>query len=262
MTNNRPYITAKSIVASTIMDFELTCWKTRINAHLQMTYPQINSVVVYRSTGGTTGTPLRYNISKSDHLLFGALLYRAWGYAGYQLSDKMVFFGGSSILPHNKNKMLSGIQDRARNIVAKLSAFDMSEDNLLSYAQMMNRTKPKFIRGYPSALHFLAQWIEEQDLDIFRPQSIFTTSEKLFQYMRTKIQQIFDAEVYGGYGLNDGGVSAAECEMRRGLHVSTERSILELQSQSDHSSNNEQTVILATNLENYAILLRLVRNTT
>ena len=46
------------------------------------------------ATGGTTGTPLQYRLSGFDRFLGGALLYRGWGYGGYQLGDRMVFLAG------------------------------------------------------------------------------------------------------------------------------------------------------------------------
>ena len=44
-----------------------------------------------RTTGGSTGTPFRYRLSKYDRFLAGALLYRGWGYNGYELGDRMIF---------------------------------------------------------------------------------------------------------------------------------------------------------------------------
>ena len=49
------------------------------------------------STGGSTGTPFQYRLLKYDRFLSGAMLYRGWGYAGYELGDKMVFLAGSSL---------------------------------------------------------------------------------------------------------------------------------------------------------------------
>lgn len=47
------------------------------------------------STGGSTGTPFRYRLEKFDRFLGGAMLYRGWGYAGYELGDRMVFLAGA-----------------------------------------------------------------------------------------------------------------------------------------------------------------------
>lgn len=54
-------------------------------------------------------------------------------------------------------------------------------------------------------IFFFAKWIEESNLKIHSPTAIFTTSDNLFPYMRAQISEVFGCEVYGGYGLNDGG---------------------------------------------------------
>lgn len=41
------------------------------------------------TTGGSTGNPLRFRLSKYDRFFSSALLYRGWGYGGYELGDKI-----------------------------------------------------------------------------------------------------------------------------------------------------------------------------
>lgn len=58
----------------------------------------LNSMKYYiNSTGGSTGNPLHFRLLKYDRFFNGASLYRGWGYAGYELGDKMVFLAGSSL---------------------------------------------------------------------------------------------------------------------------------------------------------------------
>ena len=58
----------------------------------------LNKISYYnRSTGGSTGTPFKYRITKYERFLDGATIYTGWGYAGYELGDKMIFLGGTSI---------------------------------------------------------------------------------------------------------------------------------------------------------------------
>ena len=65
-------------------------------------------------------------------------------------------------------------------------------------------------------------------------------------------------EVYDGYGLNDGGVSAYECPEHAGLHIDTERSIMEVVDGEGHQMNRGDGRILATSLYNYAIAIYTV----
>ena len=78
--------------------------------------------------------------------------------------------------------------------------------------------------------------------------------------MREKISDVFGCEVYDGYGLNDGGVSAYECPEHAGLHIDTERSIMEVVDGEGHQIDRGDGQILATSLYNYA--MPFIRYTT
>jgi len=211
------------------------------------------------ATGGSTGTPFTYRLSKRDRFLSGALLYRGWGYGGYELGDRMAFLAGSSLGFDTKSRLTTFVHETARNL-KKLSSFDMGEDEMREYSRIINSFKPRFIRGYASSIYFFAKWTEENDLSIHSPIAVFTTSDNLFPYMRTKISEVFDCEVYDGYGLNDGGVGAYECPEHAGLHIDTERSIMEVVDGEGHQIDRGEGQILATSLYNYA--MPFIRYTT
>ncbi|MCJ7445192.1 MAG: hypothetical protein MUO26_11830 [Methanotrichaceae archaeon] len=71
--------------------------------------------------------------------------------------------------------------------------------------------------------------------------------------MRNKIRQVFNCEIYDNYGLNDGGVSAFECSEHCGLHIDTERGIMEIVSEDGTQIERGEGHILATSLFNYAL---------
>lgn len=200
-------------------------------------------------TGGTTGKPLRYKISRKDRILAMSLLYRGWSNAGYQLGDKMVLLGGASLGIHPKHKFWQKIQENFRN-VKKLSAFDLDQENMRDYINIINEFKPKFIRGYPSAINDFCNFIDKNDFEIWSPKAIFTTSEVLYPTMRENIVRIFNCEVYDGYGLNDGGVTAFECSQHNGLHIDMDRAILEVIDEKGKRLENGVGRIIATDLYN------------
>lgn len=203
-----------------------------------------------QATGGSTGTPLPYRLSNEDRFLGSALLYRGWGYAGYQLGDRTVFLAGSSLDIGTKSRLTTKVHEIARNL-KMLSSFDMDENEMRHYAEILNAFDPKFIRGYASSLYFYAQWLEKNDVSVPSPDAICTTSDKLFPHMRDTIGRVFGCDVFDGYGMNDGGVSAYECPEHSGLHIDTERSIMEVVDAGGLQVDKGQ--ILATSLHNFAM---------
>lgn len=205
-----------------------------------------------RATSGSTGTPLQYRISKYDRFFGGALLYRGWGYEDYELGDKMVFLAGSSLDIGTQSRMNTKIHEIARNI-RKLSSFDMGEQEMDKYAGVLNSFKPRFIQAYALSIYFFAQWLEKNQVSVPSPDGVITTAEKLYPHMRKTLEDVFGCEVYDTYGLNDGGVSAYECKEHVGMHIDTERSIMEVVDGEGHVVKEGEGQILATSLHNYAM---------
>lgn len=205
------------------------------------------------STGGSTGEPLIYRMSRDDYERGVALLYRGLGYGGYKLGDRIAIIAGSSLIPTTKSELKKKIQDFFLNL-RHYSSFEMSEENLFKYFYAINKWNPNFIRGYASAIYLFVKFIRGNNLKLeFQPRAIFTTAEKLFDKQRELIEQVFGVKVFDDYGLNDGGISAYECKKHNGMHIDTERAILEVANEYGKQLINHQGKILATSLYNYAL---------
>ncbi len=201
-----------------------------------------------RTTGGSTGNPLQYRITKFDRFLSGALMYRGWSYSGYELGDKMFFLGGSSIGLGKKSQLSHFANEFARN-TKMLSSFDLDNTEMENYVNKLNINKPSYGYGYASSLYFFSKWIEKTDISVHSPKAIYTTAETLLPHMRKTIEAVFNCEVHNAYGLNDGGVSAHECSEHSGLHIDTERSVMEVVD-SDEQIESGSGHIVATSLWN------------
>ena len=213
----------------------------------------LNSIrYVDKATGGSTGTPLEYRMSKRDQRMSVCLQYRGWSYAGYHLSDRVVFMGGSSLMPGAKSSAKKRMHEILKNI-RMLSSFDMSEAAMEDYAREINESAPKYLFGYASSIYHFSSWLEKNGKGIHRPEGIFTTAEKLFPKARKTIEETFMCPVYDTYGLNDGGVSAFECSEKTGFHIDTERAIMEVVDKDARQLEKGEGLILATSLHNYAM---------
>ena len=205
------------------------------------------------TTGGTTGTPLSFRVSRYVRFLSAALRYRSWSAGGYHLGDRILFFAGSSLIP-NKSKSLSKFANEMGRNLRSVSSFNISTTTLDYCVEQINTWKPLFLRGYPSSIVELANHVERKNLNLHQLKAIFTTSETLFPHVRESIESTLKAKVYDGYGAGDGGLQSFECEHKR-MHICTERSVLEVVNDSNCPIVGEVGRILATDLENYAMPL-------
>lgn len=205
------------------------------------------------STGGSTGDPLKYIMSKEDYERGVSVLYRGWGYGGYKLGDKVAVIAGASLIPTTKSETKKIIRDLCLNF-RHYSSFGMSEKKLFKYFHDINKWQPDFFYGYPSAIYLFAKFIQGNNLKLnFQSKAVFTTAEKLFDKQRELIEQIFGAEVLDEYGLNDGGVSAYECDNHNGMHIDMERAVLEIVDDENKQVFNQRGKILGTSLYNHAL---------
>ena len=203
------------------------------------------------ATGGTTGQPLKFNISLRAKSFHVAAKLRSQEWAGYNYGDKKVTIGGTSLIPNQKvsfsNKMRSLGE---RNL--SLPAMHINKEYLDKNLKKIISHKPDFIRGYPTAIFTLAKYMEENDKRL-NIKAIFTTAEMLLKSQREIIENQFGCTIFDSYGCADGGGLASECEYHTGFHTAPEVSILEILDESSKNFNsNEQGSIVWTDLNNYA----------
>ena len=205
-----------------------------------------------KSTGGTTGTPLNYRITKYIQYLGDALTYRTWKRANYSLGDKVLKIGGSSIIPKKGNFFKDLITRTGKN-AAYLDSFNLSESKFKKEITNLIKFRPKLIYGYPSAIEFFGKWLYNNGFVLKEIEGIVTTSEKLFTPIRKNIEKYFNTLVIDSYGLFDGGIGASECKEKEGLHIDTERGILEVVNDNNTNIIEQDGEIIATSLFNYAM---------
>lgn len=207
------------------------------------------------STGGSTGTPMRFLEDISSWNILRGLNFRGWSWAGFNVGEKLFTLGGNSLV--SKNHKVSPFSAKAlydrfimRNL--KRDCTDITDPALMLHYKAMMKFRPTAIRGYASSLFFLARYLEQNHLPVPKVKAVFTTGEKLHSEYRLKIESVFNAKVFDGYGAADGGVSAHECAIHDGLHIAEEQCIVEI---ADNAGNvlpdGETGNILTTDLSNY-----------
>jgi phenylacetate-CoA ligase len=203
-----------------------------------------------RSTSGSTGIPYKYRVSKRDWEHSQALILRDRSFAGIMPGDRHAVI--SCQLPQAK----AGPARTFMNFMLNQKSFyymNVTRERSFEYFRELNRFKPRFLSGGAQPLSLFAKFLRDNDLKLqFTLQAIITNGEKLFNHQRKAIEDVLGAPVYDMYGLDDGGLSACECEVHRGLHIDMERAILEVVDETGRQVFNREGRILATSLQNYA----------
>jgi phenylacetate-CoA ligase len=179
------------------------------------------------STGGSSGEPLIFYRGKERVSHDVAAKWRATRWWGVDIGDPEIVVWGSPIE--------LGSQDRIRLVRDKflrtelLSAFEMSNANLLQFTRRIRKLRPRMLFGYPSSLALLAEYVTSNGytVDDLGIKVVFVTSERLYPHQRAAIERAFGAPVANGYGGRDAGFIAHQCP-QGALHITAEDIVVEI----------------------------------
>lgn len=205
------------------------------------------------ATGGSMGEPLKFYLDTEVSSISWAGMFRGWGWAGYKLGDKRVTLAGSSLVPNKSPSLLKRLRWLGERD-QPFSTVHMDEVILASYAKRITKYKPKFLRGYPSAIYVFANYLNKAGISNITPDGIFTTAEMLLPQHREVIENQFMCKVFDQYGCYDGGPQAMECSEHCGYHISTEKVIMESLGEDNRPVLAGQPgEIVSTDLYNYTM---------
>jgi phenylacetate-CoA ligase len=185
----------------------------------------------WKYTGGSTGTPTPIYWSHEAHHESLHAKYRFQAQWGVDIFDRTAFLWshGSSVTPGWRGQWSRFRQpylDRLRNRL-RLSAYDVSRDNLRQYLDRLRKFDPVMIYGYSRALYLLA--MEAQQIGRWHCPSlkvIVTTSEPAWPHMVRTIELALGAPVAREYGATECGIMATDGP-KRALRVREDHVILE-----------------------------------
>ncbi len=179
------------------------------------------------NTGGSSGEPLVFFIGNERVSHDVAAKWRATRWWDVDIGDREMVVWGSPIE--------LGSQDRVKAVRDKLlrttllPAFEMSDAKLDGFIDQIRAFKPKMLFGYPSALAHIAKYAQAKAIamDDLGIKVAFVTSERLYDYQRSRIESTFGCPVANGYGGRDAGFIAHQCPAG-GMHITAEDIIVEI----------------------------------
>ena len=207
-----------------------------------------------KTTGGSTGRPLKYIVDFNSHSYHAANNLRAWNSgSGYHIGDRFITVAHGSLLP-NKNTFKNRMYFLLQNSLL-ITSYHLTDKRLKSAIRRINRSSAVFLYGYSSTIFLIAKFAKANQYPIKSSiRAIFTTSDMLYENQRALIEEVFGVTVYDIYGCPEGGLISFECDEHDGYHLNQDSAYVEIES-SDSSGFGK---ILSTSLYDYAFpLLRL-----
>ncbi len=209
-----------------------------------------------QSSGGSTGKPITLVIDNDySEWLIASENYYYKKYMGFLFAEptKIILWGA-----HRDIKQFQGLRAKVSHYLSNitlLNAFEISDRKFDEFIEIINSTKPVFLRSFAGSLFLLAKYIKEKNIKVFKPKFIGTSAETLRPFMRELIEEVFETRVRDYYGSREVGIIAAECRKGKMHTLPFFNHVEVVDGKGDSVKPGEEGVLLVTGLKNYSMPL-------
>lgn len=209
---------------------------------------------ISKSTGGSSGEPLRFDLDSGSNDRRTAMMYRGYGWANGAPGTKQLHIWGTAVgnVPQWKRFKMNLHRTFDRHLV--LNCFEFTPDRMRQNLDRLNRYRAEVIVAYTSALYEFALFLKRESLVPASPRSIIVGAEKLHDFQRTLIEEVFRAPVFETYGSREFMLIGAECDQHTGLHLTMENLLVEiLDEDGSPTPSGQEGNVVVTDLFNYGM---------
>lgn len=169
--------------------------------------PRSKDYIGFVTTGGSTGQPLGFHTLGGCDAEHQEFLFRI---IGYKPGDKILAMDGTVIPNDLLGENIFWVTKNESNLPygsMALSSQYLSSVNIQHYVNFLNDFKPNIIRGYPSFISDIANYILRNNIKIaFEVKGVELTSESFYEYQIVNIRKAFNTRVFNQYGHAEASV--------------------------------------------------------
>jgi phenylacetate-CoA ligase len=205
-------------------------------------------------TGGSTGTPLSFFVSRDRIHSRSAATWRHNRWAGLDIGDRAAAIWGAA-----RDAPPATWKHRLRNLTIDrmiyLNTAQISEARLRSFDHALKRFRPKVIVAYARSIALFARYLRSHGMDAYQPYSIVTSAEVLEPTERSLIEDVFGCPIFNRYGCREVSVISSECREHNGMHTMAEGLHVEVMCGDRPARSGELGTVLITDLLNFGMPL-------
>jgi len=181
--------------------------KEDIKSNLEdLVYGRRGKLIKY-SSSGSSGIQGTVYMNKKEQSIIRAIMLLWWEWAGYKFGKPTVQTG---ITP--ERGLIKGLKDLLLKI-DYVSAFNISEAEVLEILDRYRFKKDLFFAGYPSSLNVFAEIALKNSVTNVRFDSAVCWGDKLFDHYKKNIKNAFGCDVKETYSCNEGFLVGAKKDL-------------------------------------------------
>ncbi len=223
--------------------------RDEVRAHREELRAANVSQLLPHATGGSSGAPTRFYITRDSYDWRTAATHRAYSWSAVGLGQLTLYLWGAPIgaPPRWKLAKVHFFNALQRQVI--VSTFSQSPALWQRIYAWHCRRRPALIVGYVSSLEAYAEYLAAQALTPPPPRAVISAAEPLAAATRRRIEASLAAPVFNTYGSREFMSVAAECGAHSGLHVQAENLVVETARPAEEGASD----ILVTDLHNYGM---------
>ncbi|MDR5589340.1 hypothetical protein [Christiangramia sp. SM2212] len=205
----------------------------------------------FTTTGGSGRNPLRIYLSNKSYFKDRVYAFYAWSTLGYSKGDLKLTLRGVNLGDklYHFNPM---------NNELLINIFLLNEDNFSNILKTVNKYKPVFGHGYPSAWYNFAQLMQKSNSSLnTKLKGIYFASESIENTRRNYVEEVLQTPVRSTYGFTERAGFAYELPDRKGSYrIALKYGLMEiLKDDGNDASLGERGRIVCTGFINPAMPL-------
>jgi len=209
--------------------------------------------LILNRTGGSTGTPLSFFMSRDRKCSRAAATVRHNRWAGWEVGDKVALVWGAP------RDAADGWRARLRRRLLERSLFldagHLTAARLQAFHCALKRFRPTVILAYAHAAVLFARYLRGNGMIPYQPHALVTSAEVLEAEERRLLEEVFGCPVFNRYGCREASLVASECSAHDGLHLMAEGIYVEVVQGQGLAGPGQAGAILLTDLLNHAMPL-------
>ena len=206
------------------------------------------------ATGGSTGSPTRFYVTRGSYEWRTAVSDRAYSWAGAQEGQRSVYVWGTPVYPQALTARIKAHAHHWLQRRAYFDSFHFGEAEKEACCRLINRARPHALVGYAGNLVELAEYVQRNPSALaWKARTGVTAAEGLAPGRRELIEEHLADELFMSYGSREFMLIGMECREHRGYHVAADNVMAEVAKEDGtQASPGETGRILITDLRNEA----------
>ncbi|MGC4100564.1 aminotransferase class I/II-fold pyridoxal phosphate-dependent enzyme [Ferruginibacter sp.] len=181
--------------------------------------PNYKGIAIEYATSGSTGQPQKMLLTPYMVAMDKAMIFRHHSWSTNK--SRPTIFSLRSYVLKDANAPLFKYNSVEKTYY--FSAYNLNHDNAAYYIQELIKINPDILRGYPSSINFLCDYLTAADVaKLTNLKGIYTSSETLSDEERTKIEGLFGKRLFNWYGMTEPAIIIKEGPDHDGMHLCLE----------------------------------------